>query len=48
MLGSGVNSRVNACARAEQNYFEDVRDPVVSKSSFSVPFRFWAGWRAGA
>jgi pectate lyase len=31
--GSGVNSRQGACLRVEQNYFEDVRDPVVTKNS---------------
>ncbi|MCB2377284.1 hypothetical protein LGH70_06800 [Hymenobacter sp. BT635] len=36
VTGSGVNSRVNACVRAEQNAFEDVRDPVVSKNSATL------------
>jgi pectate lyase len=31
--GSGVNSRQGACLRVEQNYFDEVRDPVVSKNS---------------
>ncbi|KAA9339176.1 pectate lyase [Hymenobacter busanensis] len=31
--GSGVNARMGACLRVEQNYFEDVRDPVVTKNS---------------
>ncbi|WP_345223960.1 hypothetical protein [Hymenobacter koreensis] len=31
--GSGVNSRMGACLRVEKNYFEDVRDPVVTKNS---------------
>jgi len=30
---SGVNSRMGACLRVENNYFEDDRDPIISKNS---------------
>lgn len=36
VYGTGVNSRMGACLRVEKNYFEDVKNPVISKNS-SVP-----------
>ncbi|WP_226175933.1 pectate lyase family protein [Hymenobacter lucidus] len=33
VYGTGINSRVGACLRVEKNYFEDVKNPVVSKNS---------------
>jgi pectate lyase len=36
VYGTGVNSRMGACLRVEQNYFEDVKNPVVTKNS-AVP-----------
>ncbi|PJJ60806.1 pectate lyase family protein [Hymenobacter chitinivorans] len=36
VYGTGVNSRMGACLRVEQNYFEDTKNPITTKNS-SVP-----------
>ncbi|WP_311136794.1 pectate lyase family protein [Hymenobacter cellulosilyticus] len=36
VYGTGINSRMDACLRVEQNYFEDTKDPLTTKNS-SVP-----------
>nr|WP_262905407.1 hypothetical protein [Hymenobacter nitidus] len=36
VYGTGINSRMDACLRVEQNYFEDTKNPVTTKNS-TVP-----------
>ncbi|TGE24047.1 pectate lyase [Hymenobacter aquaticus] len=36
VYGTGINSRMGACLRVENNYFEDTKNPVTTKNS-SVP-----------
>jgi len=33
VYGTGINARMGACLRVEKNYFEDVKNPIVSKNS---------------
>ncbi|WP_426062316.1 pectate lyase family protein, partial [Hymenobacter sp. B1770] len=33
VYGTGINSRMGACLRVENNYFEDVKNPVITKNS---------------
>jgi pectate lyase len=39
VYGTGINSRMGACLRVEKNYFEDGKDPIITKNSAVV-----GGW----